>query len=615
MPKTSRILSIIIIGILMSTTFALAAPHIGYELAMTRPYTHLLEVQITFEDLEPGENHLDLIMPVWRPGRYVIFDFAGGVQEFSAHAGKESASSTDQQKALSWWKTDKTTWRVATEGHRAIRVSYKVYANEFNLRTRGLNDQHAFVNGAAVFMYVEKFRPLPIALQIHSYGNWHVSTGLDRVKEKNNLFQAPNYDYFVDCPLEIGNQQDFEFEVQGKKHYLSISGSGNWKSDKLIERLEKVVQANFEFWDDLPYEHYSFLVHSMPGSGGGTEHINSTIMGINPFSFNGDSGYENFTSLAMHEFFHTWNVKQLRPADLHPYDYTHENYSRLLWVAEGTTSYYTTILMRRAGFTPVGSFINHLATTIRSDRQRPGRRVQSLEESSYDAWIKFWKNSPNNQNGEVDYYDKGAMVSMLLDLEIRQRTQNRVALDDVMRTLYRGFPLSGTGYAAEDFEKAVNEAGGGDYREFFEKYVRGTAELEFARYLGYAGLEVQETPAPGTKPSLGISVRDEEGRAVIQRINSGTAGYDAGLNVGDEILALNGFRLRANQLQQRLGDFIAGDKIQLTLFRNDQLRQFDIVLQPSEVPEITVTHTADPSELQKKIYASWVNASWPEPAK
>jgi predicted metalloprotease with PDZ domain len=300
---------------------------------------------------------------------------------------------------------------------------------------------------------------------------------------------------------------------------------------------------------------------------------------------------------------------------LHPYDYTRENYSKLLWVAEGTTSYYTSILLRRAGFTPINSFISQLATAIGNDRQRPGRKIQSLEESSFDAWVKFWRNSTNDQNREVDYYDKGATVSMLLDLEIRQRTQNRVSLDDVMRTLYRRFPLSGPGYAVEDFEKVVNEIGGGDFREFFEKYVRGTAELDFTKDLAYAGLDAQETPALDSKPSLGISVRDENGRAIIQRVISGTAGYDAGLNVGDEILSLNGFRLRAGQLQQRMGDFNAGDKIQLTLFRDDQLRQFEVVLRPSETPEVTVKHTENPSELQKKIYASWLNASWPEPAK
>ncbi|MGH7494485.1 MAG: M61 family metallopeptidase [bacterium] len=600
----------------MSTTSAHAVPGIGYQLGMSKPYTHLFEVQITFEDLEPGENYLDLILPVWRPGRYMIFDFAGGVQEFCAWAGTGSAYPADhQERALSWSKTDKTTWRIVTAGQSVVSVSYKVYANEFNLRTRGLNDQHAFVNGAAVLMYVEKFRQLPLTLQVHPYGSWHVSTGLDRVKGKNNLWQAPNYDYLVDCPLEIGNQQDFEFEVQGKKHYLSIFGSGNWKKDKLVERLQKVVQANFGFWGDLPYAHYTFLVHSMPGGGGGTEHINSTIMGVNPFSFNADSGYDNFTGLAMHEFFHTWNVKQLRPADLHPYDYTHENYSKLLWVAEGTTSYYTTLLMRRAGFTSVSSFLNQLATTIRNDRQRPGRKIQSLEESSYDAWVKFWKNAPNDQNREVDYYDKGSTVSMLLDLEIRQRTQNRTGLDEVMRTLYRRFPLSGPGYAVADFEKVVAEIGGGDFREFFEKYVRGTAELDFNKYLGYAGLEVQEMPALDVKPSLGISIRDDNGRVVIQQVNSGTAGYDAGLNVGDEILSLNGFRLRANQLQQRLSDFNAGDKVQLTLFRNDQLRQFEVALRASEALEVTVKHSENPSELQKKIYASWLNTSWPEPGK
>lgn len=589
----------------MSTQLLAESPTLHYQLGMSQPHTHLFEVDFTVSQINKSENQLDFIMPVWRSGRYVILDFAGGVQEFTAYAGN------DRNKKLPWSKVDKMTWRVKTEGQATVSISYKVYANEFNLRTRGLNDQHAFVDGSAVFMYIEKFRHQRLTLHVKPYGDWHVSTGLDRVAGKTNHFYAPSFDYLADCPLEIGNQQDFEFEVEGKKHYLSIFGEGNWDKDKLLERLRKVIETNFKFWGDLPYQHYTFMVHSAPGMGGGTEHINSTIMGINPFAFRTETGYDRFTSLSMHEFFHTWNVKQLRPAGINPYDFTKENYSPSFWISEGTTDYYTMLLMRRAGFYSVNRVLADLGNMIRNDRQRPGRTVQSLEESSFDAWVKFWKQSENGQNREVSYYDKGGDVSLLLDLEIRHRSENRGSLDRVLREMFKRFPLKGPGFSPEDFQKVVEEVGEGSFDEFFSKYVRGTAEIDFAKFFGYAGLEVQERQSNPAKPWLGIATREREGQTMITAVIAGSPAYEAGLNVGDELVALEGYRVRSNQVTDRLSDFNIDDSIRLTVFRAEQLREFQVKLQAEEIPEFTVKHRDNPTELQKKIYEDWLGAVWP----
>lgn len=589
----------------MNAPLTASPPTIHYRLGMPQPHTHLFEVEMTVAPIAKDDLFLDFIMPAWRPGRYVIFDFAGGVQEFSAHAGE----GTDAP--LPWRKIDKATWRVETKGQPAVTVRYKVYANEFRERTRGLNDQHGFVSGTAVFMYVEKFRRLPLTLQIEPFGNWHVTTGLDRVSGKPNRFQAPHYDYFIDCPLEIGTQQDFSFEVQGRKHVLSLFGEGNWDKDRLIDRLRQVVEASFKFWGDLPYEHYTFLVHSAPGMGGGTEHLNSTIMGINPFNFRNESGYDRFTGLALHEFFHTWNVKQLRPAGIHPFDFTKENYSPSLWISEGMTDYYTTILLRREGLRSIASLLTELARMIENDRRRPGRRLQSLEESSFDSWIKFWRNHEDSQNREVSYYDKGGDVSLILDLEIRQRTQNRGSLDQVIRRMYQAFPLSGPGFTPADFQRVVEEVGESSFEDFFAQYVRGTAEIDFAAFLRYAGLEVQEIPANPPKPWLGIAVAEREGRTLITSVIAGSPAYAAGLNTGDELVALNDYRIRAEQLLDRLADCKAGEEIRLTVFRHEKLRQFQVKLAASEVPEVIVRHSSNPTDLQKQIYTDWLGTAWP----
>ena len=599
-----RLRNLILLGgiiFVMSDSLLAQNANVHYQLGMSHPYTHLFEVEIKIEGLAKNESAVDFILPVWRSGRYVIFDFAGGVQEFSAHSGGTE---------LSWKKIDKSTWRVDAGRRETIAVRYKVFADEFDMRTRGLDDRHGFVDPSAVFLYVEKFRSLPLTLQVHPFGGWHVTTGLDAVSGKKNLLKAPNYDYFIDCPLEIGTQKDFDFEAEGKPHRLMIFGEGNWDEKKMIDDLKKIVKTVREFWGDLPYEHYTFMLHCTPNGGGGTEHINSTIIGLRPFIFRDEDSYRSFISVSVHEFFHTWNVKQLRPAGINPYDFTRENYVEELWLSEGTTDYYTSVLMRRVGYLSTDRFFDRLEEMIRSDKMRPGGKVQSLAESSFDAWVKFWKNSPNAFNSQVDYYEKGETISLLLDLEMRHRSENRASLDDLMRTLYKRFPLSGPGFTNADVQKIAEELTGSNFTEFFRDYVFGTAEIEFKKFLAYAGLEVTEKEDKKNKPSLGIITAAVIDRTVIRRVTAGSSAHTAGIDRNDELLALNGVRVRHSDLESRLSDFKAGEKVTLTIFRDDRLQEVEMTLQPS-LPEYQVTRVKEPSELQKKIYNSWLGEEWP----
>ena len=594
---------IIAATVLSITEFVQAQnPSVRYQLGMSRPHTHLFEVEITLDGLAKNEKTIDFIMPVWRSGRYVLFDFAGGVQEFSAEANNA---------AITWRKIDKCTWRVENNGSTKVTVRYKVYANEFEQRTRGLNDRHGFVDASAVLMYVEKFRKLPLQLQVQPFGNWHVTTGLDTVAGQKNLFRAPNYDYLADCPLEIGTHKDFDFEAEGKPHRLMIYGEGNWDAPKMIEDLKKIVKACKEFWGELPYAHYTFMLHCTPAGGGGTEHINSTIMGTRPYIFREPASYRGFIGLAMHEFFHTWNVKQLRPAGITPYDFTKENYTEELWLAEGGTDYYTMVLNRRAGFNTVEQTLDALAAMIRNDKARPGRHIQSAAESSFDAWVKLWKSSPNAFNSEVDYYEKGEQVTLLLDLEIRRRSENRASFDDALRALYKRFPLGKKGYTNADVQKISAELTQSNFAEFFADYIYGKKEIDFAKFLGYAGLEVVEKKHAHGAPDLGITVVPSGERSIIRRVTAGSAAQAAGLELDDELLALNGRRVRSNDLNDRLKDYKPGDRVKLTVFREEQLREFEVKLAPP-APDYQVLRVKEPNALQKKIYGSWLGAAWPE---
>jgi predicted metalloprotease with PDZ domain len=576
-------------------------PTLEYTLGMSRPATHLLEVELTVKAVPASQAALDFLMPAWRTGRYVLFDFSGGVQEFSATDGSGAP--------LRWAKTDKSTWRVEKGRATGVTIRYKVYANEFEQRTRGLNDEHAFVDGCAVFMFLEKYRSLPHTVSVHPYQDWHVTTGLDALAGEQFKFRARNLDELMDCPLEIGNQKDFEFDVEGKKHVLSIFGQGNYDSAKMIADISKIVTMNKEFWGDLPYDRYVFFLHLGLQGGGGTEHLNSTVLQTGPFGFRNPNSYRGFLGLVSHEYFHTWNVKHLRPKGIAPYDYTKENYVYELWVAEGTTSYYGGLMLLRGGFSPAQSAFDWLAGTVFAERERPGNRIQSVSESSFDAWVKYWKEQQQGFNSESDYYGKGSDVSLVLDLEIRQQSKNKYSLDDVMRSLYKHFPLGGRGYTVDDLRTTAETMAGTDLKKFFDDYVNGTVPIDWERYLGYAGLSLQAKDSD-RKISLGMRTADRENRTRVVGVTAGSAAYDAGIDIGDEIVALNGLRVRTSDLQDRLADYKPEDKVKLTVFRRDRLRDFDITLKLQTVPSYKVTKVEKPTPEQKSIFESWLKTTW-----
>lgn len=590
--------------LLASTAMSAAeSPTIRYTLGMSKPSTHFFEVGMQISGIPPSEKETEFIMPVWRTGRYVVFDFSGGVQEFSA----EDAD----HHPLEWKKIDKSTWRVTGRGSASIAVRYKVFANEFGSRTRGLNDEHAFVDPATVFMYVEKYKGLPLTVAVAPYLDWHVTTGMEPAENEKNIFAAPDYAYFADCPIEVGRQQDFLFDAEGKKHELMIFGEGNYDAKKITADLSTLIHLNKEFWGELPYERYVFMLHLGANEGGGTEHINSTIMGERPFVFKNPDAYRGFLGLVSHEYFHTWNVKRLRPAGIHPYDFSRENYLRELWIAEGTTDYYGSLNLVRAGFKSASQYLEELSGRIQRDRLRPGNKVQSLSESSFDAWVKFWKGTQQAYNTETDYYSRGADVSGILDLEIRHRSNNRHSLDDVMKAMYERFPLSRKGYTVDDFQAAAGEMAGGDLAGFFRDYVHGTKPLPWEQALAYAGLEVSPRDSV-QKPWLGIQTSESNDHTRVYNIIAGSPAYNAGLDIGDEILALNGFRARSSDLQSRIAEMKEGDKVTLTVFRDEKLREFEVTLMNQTTPAYKLTKAKNPTDDQKKIYEGWLKTKWGE---
>ncbi len=279
-----------------------------------------------------------------------------------------------------------------------------------------------------------------------------------------------------------------------------------------------------------------------------------------------------------------------------------------MWIAEGTTSYYGHLLMIRGGFLPAKGLIDGLPGQIESDQRKPGNKVQSLTESSFDAWIKYWRGNQNSYNAESDYYDKGSDVSLLLDLEVRQRSKNKHSLDDVMRALYKRFPWNGTGYTVDDLRKLCEEFGGGSFEQLFRDYVYRTNTLDWERALSYAGIEVTADKKPSVW--LGAVARDQDQRAVIRTVVNGSPAAKAGVDVNDELVALDGYRIRSADLSARIADKRAGDRVVLTLLRNDKLREITVTLENDPLPSYSVAKVKNPTPLQKQIYESWLGTSW-----
>ncbi|HXX63435.1 MAG TPA: PDZ domain-containing protein [Bacteroidota bacterium] len=579
----------------LSTVITEANVRILYTLSMPRPSTHIFHVEMHLEGLPAADSLLDLQLPVWRPGRYMVLNFAGGVIRFEAEA--------QSGKSLSFAKADKSTWRIETEGSTGLVARYDVFADEFKERTRGLDDEHAFVNGAALFMYAPRYRASALELEVIPPKHWHVTSGLGPLGQTR--FAAPNYDTFVDCPLEIGQQKDFTFDVDGIPHVLSIYGEGSYDADTLTRDFTKIIRTQRAFWGSTPYARYVFLLHCMPNAGGGTEHLNSTIIGTQPFAFSNPDSYREFLSVVSHEFFHTWNVKQLRPAPLSHPDFQRENYVEELWMAEGTTSYYDKLLLVRAGLMSREKFLFALAQMLYRDRSRPGNAVQSLAESGYDAWIKYWQENREAFNAEVDYYEKGMAVSLLLDLEIRGRTANAHTLDDLMRTLLARFPRSSGGYTNADVRRLAAELGGPAMNEVFDDFIYKTLPLPWERALGYAGLEVIGEDNP-PQVWTGMELSDMGGRTGITRVSAGSPAADAGLDTDDELLAVDGFRMSAAEFSRIIAPLKPGKSLRLTVFRGGKLREFSLTLAAPAVLPCSVRESAQMTPVQKEILDSWL---------
>lgn len=582
-------------GLLLATVSTTAFADVNYTLHITEPAHHLAEVTATF----PKSSGLavDFKLPAWRTGRYEILNLANGVSHFEAKDSKG--------RALTWEKVEKSTWRVHLDKPDEISLSYQVYANQLTKRTRHIDETHAYIDASGFFMFSEATRQEPITVQLDTPKSWKAYSGLD--SKKKNVFTAKHYDELIDAPIETGISTFETFSADNKDYELVIWGKGNFDSEKIKNDLSRLVKTYSAIWSDIPYERYVFMVHSGPKLRGATEHANSTIIQKDSYGFAPRDNYLGFLSTASHEFIHTWNVKAYRPQGLVPYDYTNPNYSTLLWISEGSTSYFQNQLLLRAGIMKPKEFFENVAKRIFAHQHKPGAAVQSVAESSFDTWIGMHGDYGTNFN--VNIYSEGYMVSWMLDAKILADTELAKSYRDVHQALYSNFRVPKS-FNENDVVTILNDVSGKDYQRWWNQHVLQPTTPDFNALLGAAGLQLTRGDDEKPKPSIGIKLSPSDN--VITRVRKDSAAWKAGLAEGDEIVSINGMRLRKESFASRLNAFEAGEKLTVQFFRRETLQELTVELEADFTKPAQITLVESATEAQKAFYKAWLGVEYPE---
>ena len=540
---------------------------IRYTLRFPAPHTHYVEVDAVFPT--GRQPSIEIYMAVWTPGSYLI-------REYERHV--ESVAATADGKPVAMEKSRKNRWRIFTGGAPSVTVRYRVYSREMTVRNNWVEAGFAMLNGAPTFLTLVERAARPHEVRLELPPAWKGSaTALMPIAGAAHAYRAEDFDTLVDSPIVAGTPVTRTFTVDGKAHVLVLEGDPSlFDADRAAADVQKIVEAGGKAMGPLLYPHYYFI-NMVVDTGGGLEHKNSFLTMSSRYTTRTHRSYINWLSLVAHEYFHNWNVKRLRPVELGPFDYENENYVRTLWVAEGFTDYYADVLVRRAGLSSIEEYLDALSGQIEAVQTRPGRLVTAVETASYDTWIKQYRPDENTPNTTVDYYPKGAVIAFLLDAKIRQASGGTKTLDDAMRVALQRYG-GAKGYTPQQFYALMAEVAGADLKGFFARAVESAEELDYTEALAHYGLRFRPVDPRGARAFLGANTRNQEGRLVITGLRRGTPAYDAGLNTDDEILAIDGVRVRADGFAARLEQYRPGDRVQVLVARRDKLTPIDVTL-------------------------------------
>ncbi len=568
---------------------------IAFEVSFTEPQAHYIDVKMIINNIKKDE--VILKMPVWAPGSYLVREFSKNVEDFSATANNQEISSA---------KVRKNAWKINTKGKKSITVKYRVYSFEVSVRTSFVDESHAFLSSTGVFMYPEGGVDQPSTVTIIPHKNWKkVSTGLAPVAGKNFTYYAKNFDWLFDSPIQVGNQDVFEFNAAGVRHEVAMVGGGNYDKEKLKIDMAKIVERETAVFGENPNKYYVFIVHNYQSGGGGLEHANSTVLGAARDGYTNPTTYQGFLGLVAHEYFHLWNIKRLRPVALGPFDYDNENYTTNLWIAEGFTSYYDNLIVQRIGAYTPNQWLNVIENELNTVDNRVGNKVQTLSEGSFDAWIKYYRPTENSNNTTVSYYMKGSLVACLLDLQIIEASGAKQSLDDAMRYAYNEYyKKKDKGYTDEEFKAVLEKFAKQNLDQFYADYINGTKSLDFNKYLNYAGFKLVEQSTDQSKPYLGISL-SKTNPSEIATVSRGTVAWIAGLNVKDEIVAINGDRV-SNALTY-VSNVALGSELDFLVNRDGIMKNIKVKLKPNPFKKFDIKQLESSTEKQKAVLEKWLS--------
>jgi predicted metalloprotease with PDZ domain len=574
------------------------APSVSYILSMPNPQTHYFDVEMQVKN---SSNIKTLVkMAVWTPGSYLIREYAKNV---------ESTFVRDANgKVIPHRKIAKNVWEVDNDG-KDFSFSYSVYAYELSVRNAYIDHEMAYLNGAAVFTYLDECRDTPGTLTIIKPFSWkHITTALLMKAGADNVFQFQNLDELIDSPIQIGNHDLFEFEAAGIPHIVAMVGEATYDQEKIKADFKRICEAAFKVVGQMPCKKYTFIIHNMSSGGGGLEHAHSTTVQTSANTYQNEQAYINFLSLIAHEYFHLWNIKRIRPIGLDRFDYEKENYTHMLWFAEGGTSYYDDFINYRSGLMSEERFFQVTASNIMAAVNTPGGSIQSLAESSLDAWIKYYRQNENSINSMSNYYSKGSAINLLLDLEIIIATQGKKNLDHVMRALYDEYYLKNNrGFTDEEFTAVCSKVAGKDLAPFFQKYVYGTEEPDFETALSAIGMLLTDNNATKKTAWMGVNTRAESGRSRVTAVIRDSPAWKSGIHVGDIISYVNGQPV-ANDLNSVVTAFSVGTQVDVSVIRgrtgkNENVK-LTLVNDPNKLYQLELNKKA--TKAQASLRNAWL---------
>ncbi len=534
------------------------ASAIGYSVRVRNRHTHLYSITLTIE--RPAARQL-VSLPVWIPGSYLVREFSKNLQRLQGRQGG---------KAVELIQVDKCSWQTSCSTNRALVLSYEIYAFDNSVRTAWLDAGRGFFNGTSMFLRVHGQEDSPHTLELladKSLSGWQVASGLTPKKITKagfGTYLAANYDELVDCPVEMGQFWSGSFVACGIPHRLVVAGApASFDGERLLADTQQICETEIQFWHGAkatgravnkpPHKNYLFMLNAVDDGYGGLEHRNSTALicrrkdlprlnnpalvssstALSDAKLRQSEGYTTLLGLISHEYFHTWNVKRLRPVEFARYDYAQENYTQLLWFFEGFTSYFDDLLLRRADLIDDTNYLKLLGKTVNQVLQTPGREVQSVAKASFDAWVKYYRPDENTPNATVSYYTKGSLVALCLDLTLRQ--EGITTLDAVMRALWKrclGGPMT-----EDDLTSVLAMLSGRSFAKEISRWVHGTAELPLKPLLHAQGVSVLEEPAQIAQ-RLGLRVSEGTSGIQIKTVLRGGAAEHAGFAAGDEWLGV-----------------------------------------------------------------------------